>query len=261
MPWQTLEIQHLIRERNKTGMCVMIERSRVSLEKSKYALNAFRKNDEIAYLDSACFDAQQAIEFLLKGVLMEYGAFFEEGGLPKHLKHNIGYILNKVTEYGFTFPSKDALSDISDTITGWEQEWGCGSGIKASVDIVLRAHKMYDDIMSVFLLNMDKNNKEENKREEVKSANVTSAMSDIDEGRTGLIPKEIRDSHSEGMHIFDEEDCKEILQHIKGKSLFDAVNASRESKDESNEKTDKPLSDVWTPQDSLYVEQGMLYDS
>lgn len=198
-------------------MCVMIERSRVSLEKSKYALNAFQKNDETAYLDSACFDAQQAIEFLLKGVLMEYGVFFGEGGLPKHLGHNIDYILDKVTECGFTFPSKDTLSDISDTITGWEQEGRYGSGIKTSVNAVLKVYRIYDEIMSAFLLNMDKNN------EGVESANAASAMSVTNEGRTKLIPEEIRDSHPEKMHIFDEDDCEEILQHIKGKSLFDAV--------------------------------------
>lgn len=198
-------------------MCVMIKRSRVSLEKSKYALDVFQKNDKTAYLDSACFDAQQAIEFLLKGVLMEYGASFDEGGLPKRSEHNIYFILNKVIECGFTFPSKDTLSDISNTITGWEQEGRYGSGLKVSVNAVLKVHKIYDDIMSAFLSNMDKNN------EGVESANATSAMSATDEGRTKLIPKEIHDSHSEKMHIFDEDDCEEILQHIKGKSLFDAV--------------------------------------
>ena len=147
---------------------LMIKRSEISLEKSKYALDAFQKNNKTAYLDSACFDAQQAIEFLLKGILMEYGAFFEEGGIPKHLKHNIGYILDKVTECGFTFPSKDALSDISDTITGWEQEGRYGSGIKTPVNAVLKAYKIYDDIMSAFLLNMDKNNEEEKAEEQNK---------------------------------------------------------------------------------------------
>ena len=38
-----------------------------------------------------------------------------------------------------------------------------------------------------------------------------------DEGRTKLIPKEVRDSRPEKMRVFDEDECKEMEQHIARK--------------------------------------------
>lgn len=38
-----------------------------------------------------------------------------------------------------------------------------------------------------------------------------------DEGRTKLIPKEVRDSRLEKIHIFEEDECKEIEQHVARK--------------------------------------------
>lgn len=45
-------------------MCKMVNRSKVSLKKSKDALETYEICNGEEWLDSACFDAQQAIEFL-----------------------------------------------------------------------------------------------------------------------------------------------------------------------------------------------------
>lgn len=38
-----------------------------------------------------------------------------------------------------------------------------------------------------------------------------------DEGRTKLLPKEVRNSRPEKMRVFDEDECKEMESHIARK--------------------------------------------
>ena len=52
-------------------MSTMYGRSVVMFQQSKNALAKVSEDD--AYLDVACFEDQQAIEFLMKGILLEYG--------------------------------------------------------------------------------------------------------------------------------------------------------------------------------------------
>ena len=52
-------------------MSTMYSRSLVMLEQSKLALSKVSIDD--AYLDVACFEAQQAIEFLMKAILIDNG--------------------------------------------------------------------------------------------------------------------------------------------------------------------------------------------
>ena len=66
-------------------MSTMYNRSLVMFEQSKNALGKIANDD--AYLDVACFEAQQAIEFLMKAILMEYG-------IPYNRTHDIRYLLN-----------------------------------------------------------------------------------------------------------------------------------------------------------------------
>ena len=52
-------------------MSTMYSRSVVMIEQSKMALQKVAEDE--AYLDIACFETQQAIEFLLKVILFEFG--------------------------------------------------------------------------------------------------------------------------------------------------------------------------------------------
>ncbi len=70
-------------------MSTMYNRSLVMFEQSKNALGKIANDD--AYLDVACFEAQQAIEFLMKAILMEYG-------IPYNRTHDIRYLLNLLIE-------------------------------------------------------------------------------------------------------------------------------------------------------------------
>ena len=58
-------------------------------EQSKNALGKIANDD--AYLDVACFEAQQAIEFLMNAILIEYG-------IPYNRTHDIRYLLNLLIE-------------------------------------------------------------------------------------------------------------------------------------------------------------------
>lgn len=133
-------------------MCMMVNRSRVSLKKSKDALETFEICNGEEWLDSACFDAQQAIEFLLKGILLEYGIVFEKS-------HDINYLVSLLDDSGFEFAKHDDLLILSSTITSWEEGSRYGKGIRTSVNTVKRIHNIYDDILSAFLDIQEKNQK------------------------------------------------------------------------------------------------------
>ena len=125
-------------------MCLMLNRSRVSLKKSKDALETYEICNGEEWLDSACFDAQQAIEFLLKGILLEYGKSFGKS-------HDINYLLSILDETDFSFSRHDDLLILSSTITSWEEGIRYGQGIRTSVNTVRRIHKIYREIMDEFL--------------------------------------------------------------------------------------------------------------
>ena len=130
-------------------MSTMYNRSLVMFEQSKNALGKIADDD--AYLDVACFEAQQAIEFLMKAILMEYG-------IPYNRTHDIRYLLNLLIETGFEFDKQDSLDLLADTITNWEQGSRYGKGIRVSVQTVQRVHNIYLSLNEAFLKIQEKNN-------------------------------------------------------------------------------------------------------
>ncbi len=136
-------------------MCLMLNRSKVSLKKAKDALETFEICNGEEWLDSACFDTQQAVEFLLKGILLGYGVPFEP-------THDINYLVSLLDETGFTFSKHDDLVMLSATLTSWEEGSRYGKGVKTSVSTVRRMHNIYDDILRTFLSIQEKNQKNDN---------------------------------------------------------------------------------------------------
>lgn len=131
-------------------MCMMVNRSRVSLKKSKDALEIFEICNGEEWLDSACFDAQQAIEFLLKGILLEYGIAFDKS-------HSIDYLVSLLDETSFAFTKHDDLILLASTITSWEEGSRYGQGIRTSVNTVKRIHNIYNNVLEAFLEVQQKN--------------------------------------------------------------------------------------------------------
>ena len=129
-------------------MSTMYSRSVVMLDQAKTALSKVADDD--AYLDAACFETQQAIEFLLKAVLMD-------NGVPYEKSHDIRYLLSLVDQTGFTFDKHDTLDLLADTITDWEEHSRYGKGVRTSVQTVQRVHNVYKSINDAYLRIQEKN--------------------------------------------------------------------------------------------------------
>lgn len=133
-------------------MSTMYSRSVAMLEQSKNALKMVPEDD--AYLDVACFETQQALEFLMKAILLENGVAYDKS-------HDIRYLLSLLREIGFTFDKQDALEMLSDTVTDWEEGSRYGRGVKTTVQTVQRVHNIYKSMNEAFLETQERNNRKE----------------------------------------------------------------------------------------------------
>ena len=129
-------------------MSTMYSRSLVMLEQSKLALSKVSIDD--AYLDVACFEAQQAIEFLMKAILID-------NGIPYNKSHDIRYLLDLLDNTSFGFEKYEALDLIADTVTDWEEHSRYGKGIKTSVQTVQRVHNIYKSMNEAYLKIQEEN--------------------------------------------------------------------------------------------------------
>ena len=132
-------------------MSTMYSRSVVMLEQAREALN--RVSEDEAFLDAACFETQQAIEFLIKAILLE-------NGVPYNKSHDIRYLFDLLKETGFTFEKSEALDLLADTITDWEESSRYGRGVRTSVQTVKRVHNIYWSMNQSFLEQQEENNRE-----------------------------------------------------------------------------------------------------
>lgn len=130
-------------------MSTMYSRSKIMYEQAIMALGKVAEDD--AYLDIACFETQQAIEFLLKAILLEEGVEYGK-------THHIGQLLELVLGTGFTFEKQDVLELLSDTITDWEESSRYGKGIRTTVQTVQRVHNVYKNMNEEFLKRQFDNN-------------------------------------------------------------------------------------------------------
>lgn len=129
-------------------MSTMYSRSLVMLEQSKTALSKVGEDD--AFLDVACFEAQQAIEFLLKAVLLDNGIAYDKS-------HDIRYLLSLLEDTTFNFDKYDALDLLADTISDWEEHSRYGKGVRTSVQTVQRVHNIYKSINDAYLKIQEEN--------------------------------------------------------------------------------------------------------
>ena len=131
-------------------MSTMYSRSYILLNQAKEAVGKISEDD--AYLDIACFETQQAVEFLLKTILQEYGVAYEK-------THNIRYLLDLVKSSGFVFDKEDDFDILADTLTDWEQSSRYGKGVKTTINTILRMHNIYNSMNQAFIDLQESNNK------------------------------------------------------------------------------------------------------
>lgn len=130
-------------------MSTMYSRSVVMPQQSKNALA--RATEDDAFLDIACFETQQAIEFLMKAILLE-------NGIPYNKSHDIRYLYSLMENIDFKFEKQDSLELLSDTITDWEERSRYGRGVRTTVQTVQRVHNIYKSMNEAFLETQEKNN-------------------------------------------------------------------------------------------------------
>jgi len=124
----------------------MYNRSKVRYQNAKDNVKNASAGGKLsdAFLDTACFDTQQAIEFILKAVLMQKEVRFEK-------EHDILYLLGLVEESGFVFERIDELKLLAATITSWEEKARYSTGIKTKEHTIYRVLNIYDEIEKAFL--------------------------------------------------------------------------------------------------------------
>lgn len=148
-PIENLEYIHPIKQ-ELSLMCIMVKRSKVSMKKAKDALETYEICNGEEWLDSACFDTQQAIEFLMKGLLLNYN-------IPFSKEHDISYLLERLNNAGFYFDKQEDLEARAATLIEWEEKGRYGKGIKTSVNTVRRFHNIYESMLTAFLAEQEKN--------------------------------------------------------------------------------------------------------
>ena len=131
-------------------MSTMYSRSIGMLNQAKHALLSVAEDD--AYLDIACFETQQAIEFLIKAILLE-------NGIPYDRTHDISYLLVLLEQIPFTFEKQDSLEILASTITDWEESSRYGKGVRTTVQTIQRVHNIYNSLNEAFLKTQEDNNK------------------------------------------------------------------------------------------------------
>lgn len=123
-------------------MSTLYDRSKVSIWKASLSLQHATGDD--AFLDSACFDTQQAIEFILKFILSEHGTNYKK-------THDIRYLAELLDTTTFKFDKSAELNNMADTITNWETGICCGSDIRTTVEAIHSAHDIYKSINDAFM--------------------------------------------------------------------------------------------------------------
>lgn len=129
-------------------MSTMYSRSVAMLKQSKNAL--LSAGEDEAFLDVACFETQQAIEFLIKAILLE-------NGVPYDKSHDIRYLVALLEEIPFEFEKKESLELLASTITDWEESSRYGKGVRTTIQTVQRVHNIYDSMNQAFIDSQDAN--------------------------------------------------------------------------------------------------------
>lgn len=105
-------------------------------------------------LDKACFDAQQALEFLLKAILLNYNILFER-------THDITYLAELLDRTDLRFAEAEELQLLAATITSWEEKGRYYEGVRTKKETVERVYRIMDSLEAAFLEEQQKNNEVE----------------------------------------------------------------------------------------------------
>lgn len=129
-------------------MVTMISRAIVKIKIVEFSLQHAQTDD--AWLDIACYDTQQALEFAIKAYLLSRAVEFE------HI-HNIRYLLTLAEENGLEFEKSERAISIADTITSWEQDGRYGKGIRTTVNTIREVLNITKRVVEVVMSESEDN--------------------------------------------------------------------------------------------------------
>ena len=122
-------------------------------QKKRSCYNQYKCESDDIWLDSACYDAQQSLEFLMKGILASKGVVVgdKENNIPKNQGHNIYHLLSRLTNEGFIFDKIDDLASLASTITSWEEEGRYSPGVHVHEQTLHRVYKIFDSMYNAYI--------------------------------------------------------------------------------------------------------------
>jgi len=133
-------------------MVDMYDRFLVSYEKSACMLEKSKSND--AYLDSACYDLNQAFNFLLRHILLVLGEDYASW-------HDIENLGNFLYLTGFHFDEEECLANLGTIISKWDNNARYGGGVNVTAHFVREVYKVLDSLHLAYLELVKKNTQEE----------------------------------------------------------------------------------------------------
>ncbi len=124
----------------------MYKRSKVMLKNAEANLNDAKQGQALddAFFDIACYDAQQAVEFILKSILLLSEVDFPTKGNEGHNILALYDLVNEKTT--FEFEKGADLEMLATTITMWEAKGRYHLGIRTKEDTVRRVLNIYKAI-------------------------------------------------------------------------------------------------------------------
>ena len=122
-------------------MSTLLSRSNAWMESAKNAMSRIREND--AFMDCACFNIQQAIEFLLKYELDTIKVKYGE-------THNIMELVRLFKNSKYDLSTIENLFMMADTITEWEFNIRNGKDIIVTRRRIVMACTIYYDLLDLF---------------------------------------------------------------------------------------------------------------
>ncbi|MBQ9384808.1 MAG: HEPN domain-containing protein [Ruminiclostridium sp.] len=114
-------------------------------------LKRFGDTGDDLYLDNACVHAQEAVEYMLKGILTEAEVDFPQKG---NTGHDIKLLMDRIiAENLFTFDRWDRLYALSKTITSWRSQGSYGlSSIKVKPQTVEEIKNIITELNEAVLI-------------------------------------------------------------------------------------------------------------
>lgn len=94
-------------------MSKLFSRAKTRLQTAKYSWKMRREDD--SYVDAACFDLQQCMEFCLKTLVELNNESYVQN-------HDLRAQLNKLAKIGVNFPVFEKIAQNASTFNSWETE-------------------------------------------------------------------------------------------------------------------------------------------